>query len=887
VTNEIGKPRDQAPSTKLFRFGPFELDTQRRNVRKHGYRIRLSGQPLEILLLLLERPGELVSREDIQRHLWAADIFVDFERSLNSAVKKLRSALEDNAQEPRFIETQAGKGYRFIAPVQCLSSVPSAVEPMPASPASAEDKVSSVPKLSYRRWLLIAGVAVLLLVASFLWFRNPRRIAPTAHNEGKMIVRPAIAVLGFQNLSLRSDVDWLSTAFTQMLSTELAAGEKLRTVPGENITRAKRELKIEDKDGYSRDTLNALRRDLGTDFVVMGSYLVLRGKDSSQVRLDLRLQDANSGETLSSIAVSGKEAEIFDLVANAGEEIRKRLGAESPSSVIAAETRFALPSNREAIRLFSEGLARLRLSENVEARDLLKRAVTVQSDFAQAHSALAQAWSALGYDAKALASAEKAVQLAKGLPQDRRLDIEGQYFEMKHDWGGAIGVYRQLSSDHPDDLEVGLSLAKVLSASGDTESALKVINAMRNLPSPQRDDPRIDLAEAQVAAAKSDYKRQWQLGQQAASKAQAAHSELLLARAKLMQGWALDDLSQLEGSLNAYKEAQQIFVTAGDRDGTATALNDIGIVLQKQGDLQGARQKLEEAKSEFRHVGNENGFAGALTNLGEVCRVQGDLNRALALYRQAVDIFRKIGRKENEHAAMNNLGGVLYQLGNYAGAHKIFEAVLKEEQGTSDKDGVAFAQGNLADVLRVEGRLKEAKEMNEQALATFQNLGDRAAGAAIQLNLARCLLLQGDLPSARKAAEDALVSNIAIGAKGDAAVDRVLLARISLEDGHAEKFDSSVRSALDELRSEQRNDDLVDASAIEVQGLLAQGKVDEAWQEILAARQIVSSDQLAKFSSDDSSCRGRKCPRPIEEGTDATRNGAHPRKPNVLRQLQV
>jgi tetratricopeptide (TPR) repeat protein len=512
-----------------------------------------------------------------------------------------------------------------------------------------------------------------------------------------------------------------------------------------------------------------------------------------------------------------------------------------------AESHSALPTNRKAVQLYSEGLAQLRLSESERARDLLAQAIAAQPDFALAHSALAQAWSALGYDSKSLVAAEKAVQLAKDLPRDRRLHIEGRYYEMKHDWGGAITVYQQLWTDHPDDLDVALSLAKVQNASGNTKEALEVVDVLRRLPSPQRDDPRIDLVEAAVAATQSDYKRQLQLAKQASAKAEASGARLLQARARLIEGWALDDLSQLKDSLAAYESARQIFSAAGDQDGIATTLNNIAIVLQKQGNLDGARQALERAQAQFRRVGNQNGLGGSLTNLGEVCRAQGDLKRAQSLYRQAIDIFREIGNKDNEHAAMNNLGGVLYQMGDFAGAHQSFEAVLAEVQGTADRDGTAFAQSNLADVFRAEGRLADAKVLNEQALATFRELGDRAAGAAVQLNLARCLLLQGDLPSARKAAEEALASNIAIGAKGDAAIDRVVLARISLEEGHAEQFDSSVRSALGELRSEQRNDDLVEASAMEVQGLLAQGKVDEAWQEVLAARKTASSDQLAKF----------------------------------------
>src|ERR1035441_4323041 len=106
-----------APPTQPFRFGLFEFDPESGELRKQGMKIRLQGQPMEILALLLARSGEVVTREELQRTLWQADTFVDFEHSLNAAMKRLRAALGDPAETPRFVETVVGRGYRFIAPV--------------------------------------------------------------------------------------------------------------------------------------------------------------------------------------------------------------------------------------------------------------------------------------------------------------------------------------------------------------------------------------------------------------------------------------------------------------------------------------------------------------------------------------------------------------------------------------------------------------------------------------------------------------------------------------------------------------------------------------------------------------------------------------------------
>jgi len=110
VQQEPEQIQRETSSHLVLHFGPYQVDRRDAKLSKHGLKIKLSGQPLEVLLLLLDRAGELVSREELRRRLWANDVFVDFERSLNSAVKKLRRALNDDAQEPRYIETEPRKG---------------------------------------------------------------------------------------------------------------------------------------------------------------------------------------------------------------------------------------------------------------------------------------------------------------------------------------------------------------------------------------------------------------------------------------------------------------------------------------------------------------------------------------------------------------------------------------------------------------------------------------------------------------------------------------------------------------------------------------------------------------------------------------------------------
>ena len=114
---------------RVYRFGVFEADEAEGELRKHGLRVKLHAQPFQVLLMLLERPAELVTREEMRQRLWGDDTFVDFDHGLNSAVNKIREALNDSAARPRYVETVAGKGYRFIAPVALAAERPKAAEP--------------------------------------------------------------------------------------------------------------------------------------------------------------------------------------------------------------------------------------------------------------------------------------------------------------------------------------------------------------------------------------------------------------------------------------------------------------------------------------------------------------------------------------------------------------------------------------------------------------------------------------------------------------------------------------------------------------------------------------------------------------------------------------
>src|ERR1700757_4183643 len=170
----MGQP---ATNPRIVQFGLFEVDLDARELRKSGMRIKLQDQPFQILALLLEHPGEIVTREELQKRLWPQDTFVDFDLNLNGAVKKLRQALGDDSANPRFIETLYRRGYRFIGQRNGFAAAP---QPVSVSSNRAQDRVDSEPQTAkpskINRQVLVWTIpAALILIAALVWFT---RVSP-------------------------------------------------------------------------------------------------------------------------------------------------------------------------------------------------------------------------------------------------------------------------------------------------------------------------------------------------------------------------------------------------------------------------------------------------------------------------------------------------------------------------------------------------------------------------------------------------------------------------------------------------------------------------------------------------------------------------------------
>jgi eukaryotic-like serine/threonine-protein kinase len=824
-------------------FGLYEFNLQSHELLKGGLRLKIPHQSFQILAMLLERPGEVVSREELRRKLWPSDVFVNFEASLNSAVQRLRSALQDNSLEPRYIETLPRVGYRFIASVESLVPVSDEAPQSAATSESTEipsvdtapDEFSTVPRGKGRNWpYWAAAVLLLVLFVAYAGYRYSHgdQSVPKAQVQPSLVipsglVRRSVAVMGFTNVSGNVRDAWLSTAFAEMLATELAAGDQLRTVAAEDVTRAKLELSLVNEDSYAVHTLNKIHKDLGCDYVVAGSYLAIGQAGGERVRLDARVQDAVTGDTIASFAIVGSQSDLFDLVSHAGEQLRARLGVGALTSTEVEEVKLALPSNAEAARLYSDGLAKLRLYDDVAAGDLLEEVIRLQPEYSPAYSALATAWSDLGYDAKAAVAARKAMDLAQNLPQQARLQTEARYHEMNGDWTQAIEVYSRLQRSYPDNLDYSLNLAAAQDAMGKNAEAAATLAAVRKSPSPERDDPRIDITEARIAGNLGDYKREQTYADSAARKAESNRAGLLLARAKLIEGLALFFLGDLSSAVDADAEAQRMFAESGDLGRSAVAAMNIGGVLATQGDIIGAKHSIERALTVFRKQGDQAHLASALSNLGSMYEIEGDLPRAENLFREAVAIFTKLNRTNQHDNVTCSLAELLQRRGKLREAKAMLEPELPRFRSEANNSNLGSAMQTLGSIAETQGDLATALRMYQDAVAHLKATGAKTDYAAADRSLARAYLREGGFVSSKQIVSEALLLDRQTGAKTDTALDQIELAEISLaQAGSVDQ--GALRSAIDQFRLQRITDGEIEAEIVLARENIEQGNTAEA-----------------------------------------------------------
>ncbi|MCB9377696.1 MAG: protein kinase [Holophagales bacterium] len=412
---------------------------------------------------------------------------------------------------------------------------PSATAPVTPSSDAVQrpSAASAAPARSERRKRWLAALLLLLLAAASVWaWVRIQRLREEGQIVRPQAARRTVAVIGFRNLSGREESAWLSTALSEMLATELGQGGELRVIPGEAVAQALLELGRPQGESLAADERERLRARLGTDYLVLGGYTALPG--GGPLRLDLRLVDTRQAEPLRTLAETGAESELFALVGRAGNALREGMGVRA-----SGPGRSLLPTSTEAARLYAEGLDALRGFDPQRARDLLARAAELDPENALVRSTLSLAWGALGYGERAAAEAERAFEHAETLPDPERSIVEARYYESTGEWARAAEIWQALWQTAPDSLEHGLAVARTRTRAGALDGALSVLAVLRSLPPPEGEDPRIDQAEAAVAAARGDFARQAEAAERAAVRAEAIGARRIAAESLVARAWAL------------------------------------------------------------------------------------------------------------------------------------------------------------------------------------------------------------------------------------------------------------------------------------------------------------------------------------------------------------
>jgi len=423
-----------AGDSQTIRFGVFELDLHTRELRKAGRKVRIQEQPFGVLVSLLERSGELVTRDELRQKLWQSDTFVDFDTGLNKAITKIRDALDDSAASPRFIETLPKRGYRFIAPIEKPASGPEIA--IPVEPARSAVIYGSRAKLA------VAGLAVLLLVAAVAWLRWSREGAPARIRS--------IAVLPLDNLSGDSNQDYFADGMTDELITDLAQIHSLRVISRTSVVQFK----------HTKKNLREIAAELNVDGVVEGS--VLRSGD--RVRVTAQLLDARQDRHLWAASYERQMTDIIGLqgqVAKAiADQVKVKLTPEEDAHL--AKRR---PANPEAYDALLRGRFlwnRRNPAAAEKAIGYFRQAVEKEPGNGEAWAAMAGCYVSLGADIgstdpfKVAPEARAAVQ--KALDLDPNLaEAHGALARIKlwfdWDWTGAEREFRRTIELNPNDSE--------------------------------------------------------------------------------------------------------------------------------------------------------------------------------------------------------------------------------------------------------------------------------------------------------------------------------------------------------------------------------------------------------------------------------------------------
>jgi DNA-binding winged helix-turn-helix (wHTH) protein/tetratricopeptide (TPR) repeat protein len=837
--------------TRRAQFSSYTFDLKTGDLTRSGIRLRLESQPAKVLALLIEAEGDLVLRSALISALWPGEVAGNFDRRLDKAIAKLRARLNDDPAKPRYIETLKGRGYRFLDEVTLeptgtspedsasLRAAAPSIQPVErqSSPEFFREPPSpdSPPRGFVHRFFTFWRVAALgglaLAVPLAAWWMYGKSVT---HSHS----RPVVLILGFRDISQSSEDVWVSHSVAEWLSTDLGSGDELQLIQGGNNP----ELRARAAENGCRDlpltVLDTARRAFDADMVVYGDYSETEdGASGNRWRLDVCLENVRNHKSPESMTVVGAKGDIAQLVFNAGEVLRSKLGLKRISSQSLGYLRATLPLNLAAARLYAEGTSALEHFEPEEATALLTQAAQFEPQHAPTHAALSTAWAALGYQKKSQQEALLAKDLAKDLSPTQQLEYAGLADETRSDWPAAIDSYAKLFQLQPDSIGYGLKLASVQTSAVKAQLALETLRQLRSKNEAALTDPRIDLAEAAADAAISNFKGQFAVSTQAESRAKAQGAGKLLADAQMEEGDADDALGNWGDAVRLWRLAGQSYDSIGDRGGMANALNRQADLAWKKGDAANATKLFNESIGLSKAIGDNVALAYSLSHLG-IVRMSvgrapdGEMPEAVQMYRQAASIYHATGNTAEEGYVFSLLGDEAMQRSKYEEGRALYLNAMTLSQAANDKSRVAARLLDLGIVAQVEGCNPDAIQFFRQSSRAFEDLGQRDRAAIARIRLGTSLFRSGKVEDAEKMLQDSLATMRAFGRMNQVREALGDLAKVEIVRNPAEA-EVVARQNLD-LNKEMLAPDVCCAPsyALIAESLLAQGRVREANQMI-------------------------------------------------------
>jgi TolB-like protein/DNA-binding winged helix-turn-helix (wHTH) protein/Tfp pilus assembly protein PilF len=463
-----------------LRFRDFELDPAQFELRRTGHRVRLERKPLELLILLVEKRGTLVSREEIIQRVWGDDVYFDAERGINNAVRKIRAALHDESGQPHFVETVVGKGYRFIASINGAT----AATPSPNVGPAVAPAVTDVDEPARISWLaragrtgrVLAATGLVLVIVAMVIAVTLARVRQHLFASSSSPRIQSLAVLPLANLSGDATQEYFADGMTEALIGRLSTIRGLRVISRTSVMRFK----------DTRMSAPEIAKALNVDAIVEGSVI----RDGGRVRVHAQLIRAATDEHFWSETYDRELSDALGLESDVAQAIARKVEVtvtgEEHSRLVAA--RHVSPDVYENYLKgqFAKGNNRAEIEQSIS---YFEEAIRKDPTFAPAYVGLADAYDGLGGSfvgaptsetrPKAIRAAQKALDLDPGLAEAHAL--LGRVLKKQFQWAEAEAQYQQALELNPNNSAAHLEYANWLASHGRVDEALAWSRRAREL----------------------------------------------------------------------------------------------------------------------------------------------------------------------------------------------------------------------------------------------------------------------------------------------------------------------------------------------------------------------------------------------------------------------